>query len=137
MRKPEQRAWDKLSDPLKSLTPNVDRVEPSFGGGIPDIAYTAANGHGWIELKADEDCLSQDDKVDISHWTVQQRAWMRRRAAHGKNMWLVIATGHGWYAVPMPLGAMLVPKPTHQQLLDVKSYYIKGRPTLAWLRTFL
>lgn len=138
-RTPEQKAWDVLGPEIGNLTQCVDRIESiATGAGIPDIAYSWKNGHGWIELKADPSCEHVGHPINLRHYTQIQRTWMRRRAAHGKNLWLMIRTGHGWYAVPGALAWAVTSQPSHGELLKFGAWYHAGsKPDFKWLRQFL
>lgn len=138
-RTPEQKAWDDLGPQIKNLTQCVDRIESiATGAGIPDITYSWKNGHGWIELKADPKCEHVGHPVDLRHYTALQRTWMRRRSAHGKNLWLMIRTGHGWYAVPGAFAWMLTQQPSHGEIMNCRAWYKAGtNADFKWLRQFL
>lgn len=138
-RLPEQQAWDDLGPQLKALTHCVDRIESiTTGSGIPDITYSWKNGHGWIELKADMECEHVGHPVNLKHYTPMQRTWMRRRSGHGKNLWLMIRTAHGWYAVPGSLSWSLSAQPSHAELLSRRAWYHAGaKCDFKWLRQFL
>lgn len=138
-RTPEQRAWDDLGPQIKNLTSCVDRIESiGTGAGIPDIAYSWQNGHGWIELKADEKCIAPGDSINLSHYTPIQRTWMRRRTAWGKNLWLMVRTAYGWYAVPGTLAWALPARPTHGDMMKHGAWYRpENKVAYEWLRQFL
>ena len=68
-------------------------VENRVGIGTPDVNCIA----GWLELKwLRRWPKNRDTIVRIDHYTVQQRRWLKRRAARGGGAWLLLQVGQEW-----------------------------------------
>lgn len=77
--------WSRLRPLLAPLDP--ERVENSIDLGTPDVNIIS----GWIELKeVDSVSTDADHLFNIKHFTVEQRAWIQRRARKGGSVWVVI-----------------------------------------------
>jgi hypothetical protein len=87
-RKPEQQMWAALRPYMTGLDPV--RIESPMRSGIPDVNYS----HGWIELKqlAGWPRLT-GTPVAISHFTVEQRAFLTKRVLAGGRAYLMLRVG--------------------------------------------
>ena len=77
-------------------------IEVNDTRGIPDISYAG----GWIELKQYSDSESEpgirdmrrhrewEQRACLSHFTVEQRAWLNERWDLGEDCWLLLRLGH-------------------------------------------
>ena len=60
-------------------------IENPIGPGTPDVNYA----EGWIELK-------ELTVVQLPHFNIQQRRWLRDRYGCGGNAWLLLQCGREW-----------------------------------------
>ena len=107
--KPEQKMYAdiKKNGLDKIVGVRYDRVEPAFGSGIPDLAFTYNGHHGWIELKVCEHLKRKDmDSAKVQRdaplkldWRPNQRKWLYDRDRMGGNCWLLAQHHTGFYAI--------------------------------------
>ena len=68
-------------------------VENRIGTGTPDVNFIG----GWVELKwLRRWPRSEERVVTISHFTIQQRNWLKRRWRRGGACWLLLQVHHEW-----------------------------------------
>lgn len=68
-------------------------VENPLGPGTPDINYV----EGWLELKwLRRWPKSEGTIVQLPHFTIQQRRWLRDRYDRGGNVWLLLQCRQEW-----------------------------------------
>ncbi len=70
-----------------------DRVENSCSNGMPDIAYTIKNVHGWLELKV-KDIKRDTTSLSLPNtsFTPNQRDWMAEHSKGGASVLLLLRT---------------------------------------------
>jgi len=86
LRKPEQIQWRRFRRVLDQIPGMIhDRIETKGTSiGVPDVAYSFSDHHGWIELKV------MGRGGSLSHWTSIQRNWLVRRNGVGGYCWLLV-----------------------------------------------
>lgn len=107
--KPEQKMYNDLKTKALDKIVGVrhDRIEPLIGFAIPDLTFTYAGRHGWIELKVCEYLKSKGcDKSKVIaqspikiNWRPNQRKWLYDRDRLGGNSWLLVWHHTGYYAI--------------------------------------
>lgn len=81
----ESQMWTALRPHLSALDPV--RIETRDRDGVPDVNYA----DGWIELKFKTSLPKQEpSRVELDHFTVEQRNWLRRRWDRGGRAWLLL-----------------------------------------------
>lgn len=79
----EKRLWKEAKRHL--AVASLERVEPSFTPGIPDLYYVGKHGNdGWIELKV---VASRNCKVNMRH---PQVMWIESKIMDGVNVWILV-----------------------------------------------
>ena len=66
----------------------AQRHEDKHTKGIPDVSYSMNGVNGWIELKTVE--VSNAGKVNIPHFTTEQRQWLKRHGRRGGHCFLFV-----------------------------------------------
>lgn len=145
-RKPEQKMWDALKPALMGAGALYDRIEsPMTAPAFPDLFYTWNDHHGLIEMKAHEVKrktmnTKEQDVVDLTHFTQEQRTWLRRHSK-GKRVKLLVRVvwpdEERWYCVSGTLAHALPAKPTVKELTNVSTRTCIGVPTPHWLKGWL
>jgi len=80
--------WNALRPELKGLDPV--RIESHISSGVPDVNYV----HGWIELKFKDSWPKRErTPLRLEHFTKEQRTWLRKRAAAGGRVFLLLKVG--------------------------------------------
>lgn len=131
--------WDRMRPQFKALGVRYDRVEsPATAPSFPDLAYTWAGSHGFIEMKAAT--VNQRGNLDLHHFTAGQRTWLRQRAAGGKT-WLLVRgideDQESWYAIK---GTLAFGIPERISPVDLEAYchtVHRGPLDTKWLRSWL
>lgn len=76
---------------LKEL--DAKAIENTIGNGTPDVNYI----EGWIELKWLRSWPAQKQTImQLPHFTLGQRRWLRNRYNHGGNVWLLLQCRAEW-----------------------------------------
>lgn len=117
---------------LRSL--DAFSVENRVNPGTPDVNFV----EGWIECKwlrrwpRDEEAT-----VRISHFTPQQRAWLRRRWRRGGAAYLLLQVGAHWLLYTGDVAAEHVGRVTKKKLLELAiAQWPRGlnkKEFLAWM----
>ena len=96
-------------------------VENPACPGTPDVNFI----EGWVELKNMRRWPKHPSAVLlVSHFTPQQRIWLRRRHRKNGNVWLLLQVGREWLLLRGDVAAEHLGSCTRQQLID--------RSTLFW-----
>ncbi len=79
---------------LRALrTLDAKAVENTIGNGTPDVNYM----EGWIELKWLRSWpVKEDTVVQLPHFTIGQRRWLRNRYNLGGRCWLMLQCRSEW-----------------------------------------
>ncbi len=74
----------------------AQRHEDKHTKGIPDVSYSMNGVNGWIELKTVE--INKLGKVNIPHFTAEQRQWLKRHGRRGGHCFLFVEVtgGRSW-----------------------------------------
>lgn len=68
--------------------------EDMLNVGVPDLSYSHAGVHGWIELKwAAEWPARSTTPLRLPHYTKEQRHWLLSRGRAGGRCWLLLRVG--------------------------------------------
>lgn len=86
----------------KNMQPygTYDRHEDKLNLGVPDVSYVMFNGicSGWIELKhAHKYPVRSTTDFKLSHYTQDQRNWLRRRGTAGDDCWLLLQVNRDYW----------------------------------------
>lgn len=120
---------------LHALKPlDAQAIENALFAGCPDVEFIG----GWIELKsADSWPARAETPLRLSHFTMEQRHWLRRRVRRGGKAWLLLRVGKEWLLFPGDRAADIVGISTRSQLVEASSFYWPATPTdLDLLMTF-
>jgi hypothetical protein len=116
--------------------------------GTPDVSYCGAyrfssqpyvveQREGWIELKQLPRWPKLGEVVKISHFTPQQRIWLRQRWEAGGASSLLLRVGSGckteWLLFDGPTAADHVGKVVHPTLLGLACAHHVGPLSSTWL----
>lgn len=88
--KPEQKFWRNTLRPALIRIPGLEyeRIELRTGAsGMPDVVYTFG-ATGWIENKWHRKMPG----LDLSGWSVAQRAWAKTHVRAGATVFLCVAS---------------------------------------------
>ena len=66
----------------------AQRHEDKHAKGIPDVSYSMSGINGWIELKTVR--AMEGGLVDLSHFTSEQKQWLKRHGRRGGHCFLFI-----------------------------------------------
>ena len=66
----------------------AQRHEDKHSKGIPDVSFSMSKVNGWIELKTV--VMGKSGNVDLSHFTVEQKQWLKRHGRRGGHCFLLI-----------------------------------------------
>lgn len=82
--------WNYLRNGLKGKWV-AERIENSAKSGTPDVAYSANNVHGWIELKHRPTWPKRSKTpVRLHHFTNQQRIFLTKHGKAGGHCFLFL-----------------------------------------------
>ena len=87
--KPEEKMWKTRIRPiLKAIRGlDFDRIETRMSStGVPDIAITTPNGHGWIEMKVAGALFG--NSLFLPSLTPQQFNWIKTRGTKTGRVWV-------------------------------------------------
>jgi hypothetical protein len=114
--------------------------------GTADVSYVGrywptgcdvGKVEGWIELKQLPRWPKLGEIVKISHFTPQQRIWLRQRWAAGGASSLLLRVGSGrkteWLLFDGPTAADHVSKVVHPTLLSLACAHHVGQLSSTWL----
>lgn len=112
----EQTMWDRVRDALvQGPRDEATRVENPAWPGTPDVSYCMRSAEGWLELKQITSWpVKRDTVVQVSHFTPQQRAWLRKRRQAGGRAFLLLKVQEDWLLFWGEMAANIVgkvPKP--------------------------
>lgn len=86
----ESSFWVYLKGLMKQRW-DATRIESDTGAGIPDVSYGVPTGNGWIELKyLPAFPKKSSTPIKMSHFTSQQKMWLKRRGRIAGNVWLLV-----------------------------------------------
>ncbi len=88
--KPEEKMWKTRIRPILKAVRGLDfdRIETRMSStGVPDIAITTPDGHGWIEMKVAGDLYGP--LLHLPSFTPQQFNWIKTRGAKTGHVWVV------------------------------------------------
>ena len=71
----------------------AQRHEDKYTKGIPDVSYSMNGVNGWVELKTVE--INKLGKVNIPHFTAEQRQWLKRHGRRGGHCFLFVEVTGG------------------------------------------
>ena len=130
--KPEQRLWSRFRAILAGLPGlRCDRIEArGLAVGVPDVAYSYKDHHGWIELKVAK-------RGSISHWTPVQRRWLRERHNIGGHCWLLVGFGEEMYLIDAARADRLGDKVDEAILREACVFTMPGDFDHMWLSELL
>lgn len=79
---------------IRALKPlHAKAIENPIGPGTPDVNYIG----GWIELKWLRAWPTKDGTiVQLPHFTIGQRRWLRDRCNKGGDAWLLLQCKQEW-----------------------------------------
>ncbi len=122
MNKYESKMWDEICR-VTALNNDwdADRIENKIGSpGIPDVAYSFQDQHGWIENKSIQDWpMLKETEVKIKTFTPVQRYWLYKRGNIAGNCWLLLwVRGPGEYLLFDWMAAQLIGGMTEDEMTD-------------------
>ena len=99
-------------------------VENSAYPGTPDVNFI----EGWLELKWLRSWpIQAETPVLISHFTQQQKVWLKRRWLKGGNAWLLLQCKREWILFDGDTAALYVGRMTRGELIErAHSYWRDG-----------
>lgn len=97
-------------------------VENPIRPGTPDINFIG----GWVELKWLPKWPVRGGVVKCSHFTPQQRVWLRRRSKLGGNAWLLLRVESDWLLLEGRVAADLLGHNTRDCLTDAAAMVCNG-----------
>lgn len=124
--------WEELRSLIRTLDPV--RIEDKLGLGVPDVNFT----RGWIELKyLPQWPVREATEVKIDHFTMEQRAWLLRRAARNGRVYLLLKVGTDWLLFEGRMAAQIVGNVCKRKLYHAALEAWSGKPKaeelLKWL----
>lgn len=121
----EQAMWQALRSKFQYYG-EFERIENAFGLGIPDVNFCVHGVEGWIELKARVSWPKKHDgPVTLPHYTMEQRAWAKRRHRAGGRVWWLLKVGEEYVLLKGIVAAELygaAELPTKAELLRAAAY---------------
>ncbi len=75
---------------------DAQRHEDKNSLGIPDVSYGINGINGWIELK-NIDKYPKRGKIRLTHFTREQRFWLKNRQKYGGNCWLLLRIAQDFF----------------------------------------
>lgn len=71
----------------------AERIETRGAEGIPDVAWSARQCHGWVELKHVDKDPGPGKILKIRHYTPEQRNWILRHGRAGGRVFMLLRVG--------------------------------------------
>ena len=96
----ESGLWSTIKRNLDCGSPalHMTRIENSAGDGTPDVELCYLGRCAWVELKHLEAFpVRPGTVVKITHYTDEQRLWLKQRGGAGGRAWLFIQVGKEYY----------------------------------------
>lgn len=132
MGKESSLVWTPIQKELKERRWNHQRIEDKTMPGIPDVnIHFPLIGDVWLELKY-VDGLPRNlvtGKVEIG-LRPEQYIWLKEAREAGRNCFLVVRIGAGWYYWDDVSSWELAKHPASWQALARKAYKVANAPAL-------
>lgn len=82
------------------------RIESCAGNGVPDVAYTVKNKHGWMELKYIKEWPKRESTKIKLPLRPEQKLWIATRGKLADGVWVMCKIDNDYYLLDYELAIL-------------------------------
>jgi hypothetical protein len=95
----EAGVWAYVKKGMAGKDWHATRIESSAGNGVPDVCFSTAGQHGFIEFKYIKEWPKRKTTLVKLPLRPEQKLWLETRGRYGGNCWVFVRVEDDFFIV--------------------------------------